>query len=73
MDFREGDEKFFEKKKLMEEQLEIKKKDKLIFIIKGLIKFFFVWGNKVYVVWIVVLVMIFIVYYIFYMFLVSYY
>ena len=73
MDFREGDKKRSEKKKLMEEQLEIKKKDKLISIIKGLIKPSPVWGNKAYVAWTVALAMTFIAYYIPYMLLVSYY
>ena len=73
MDLREGDEELFEKKKLMEEQLQIKKKDKLISIIKGLIKPSPVWGNKAFVAWTVALAMIFIAYYIPYMLLVSYY
>lgn len=73
MDFREGDEELFEKKKLMEEQLQIKKKDKLVSIIKELIKPSPVWGNKAFVAWTVALAMIFIAYYIPYMLLVSYY
>jgi len=73
MDLREGDEELFEKKKLMEEQLQIKKKDKLVSIIKELIKPSPVWGNKAFVAWTVALAMIFIAYYIPYMLLVSYY
>ena len=71
MDFSEGDEERFEKKKVMKEQLQIRQKDKLISIIKGLIRPSPAWGNKAYVAWTVALAMIFIAYYIPYMLLVS--
>lgn len=71
IDFREGEDEHFKKKVLMDEQVQIKTKDKFISSIKGLIKPAPVWGNKAFIAWTVALAMTLIAYYIPYMYLVS--
>ncbi|KAL9974504.1 hypothetical protein ACROYT_G011545 [Oculina patagonica] len=71
IDFREGDDDFFKKKALMEEQMQKKTKDKFISSIKRLLKPAPVWGNKAFVAWTVALAMTLIAYYIPYMYLVR--
>ena len=72
IDFREGDDELLKKKALMDEQVEIKIKDKLIFTVKELLKPAPVWRNKAFVAWTVALAMTLIAYYIPYMYLVSF-